>query len=232
VTGPTARRSRTRFKVCCISSVDEAWLAINIGADAIGLVSAMPSGPGVIPNDRIGEIAEVVPPGVSSFLLTSSQDVEEIIGQQRRFGVDTLQLCDELAPAAIHELRSRLPGVSIIQVVHVVGEASLAQARSAAAAAHALLLDSGDPSKAVRELGGTGRTHDWGLSRRIRDTVDVPVFLAGGLTPENVAEAVRQVRPFGVDVCSGLRTDGGLDADKLIRFVRRLEEADDPEALS
>lgn len=232
MTAQPALCGRTRIKVCCISSIEEAELAINCGVDAIGLVSAMPSGPGVIPDDQIGVIAAVVPPGVSTFLLTSSRDIEEIIRQQHSFGVDTLQLCDELTPTAIHQLRSRLPGVSIVQVVHVIGEASLEKARSAATAAHALLLDSGNPTQAIKELGGTGRTHDWELSRRIRDTVDVPVFLAGGLTPENVAEAIRQVRPFGVDVCSGLRTHGGLDADKLIRFVRRLEEVDDPAALS
>jgi phosphoribosylanthranilate isomerase len=220
------RYGRTRIKVCCIASRAEAELAITQGADAIGLVSAMPSGPGVIPDDRIQEIAAIIPPGVSTFLLTSSCEVEEIVSQQRRLGVDTLQLCDELPPESIRDLRSRLPGISIVQVVHVIGEASLEQARAAAAAAHGLLLDSGNPSKAIKELGGTGRTHDWELSRRIRDTVDVPVFLAGGLTPENVADAVRRVRPFGVDVCSGLRTDGALDTVKLARFVRELEVVD------
>lgn len=230
MTGRPLRCGRTRIKVCCIASRGEAELAINQGADAIGLVSAMPSGPGVIPDDRIQEIAAMIPPGVSTFLLTSSCEVEEIVSQQRRLGVDTLQLCDELPPEAIRDLRSRLPGISIVQVVHVVGEASLKQARAAAAAAHGLLLDSGNPSLAIKELGGTGRTHDWSLSRQIRDTVGVPVFLAGGLTPDNVADAVRQVRPFGVDVCSGLRTDGALDPDKLFRFIRQLENVDHPPA--
>ena len=226
MTGKPAPCGRTRFKVCCISSIDEAELAITFGADAIGLVSAMPSGPGVIPDDRIEEIAATIPPGVSTFLLTSSRDMDEIIEQQRRFRMNTLQLCDEVPPAVIRELRSRLPGIAIVQVVHVVGEASLEQARTAATAAHGLLLDSGNPSLEVKELGGTGRTHDWALSRRIRDAVGAPVFLAGGLTPDNVADAVRRVRPFGVDVCSGLRTDGALDTVKLARFVRELKVVD------
>ncbi len=219
---------RPRLKVCCIASIDEARLAIRLGANAVGLVSAMPSGPGVIADERIEEIAATIPPCVSTFLLTSSRDVDEIIHQQHRFGVDTLQLCDEVAPGAIRDLRSKMPGISIVQVVHVVDETALEQARAAATAAHGVLLDSGNPTKTIKELGGTGRTHDWTLSRRIRDALEVPVFLAGGLTPDNVADAVRQVRPFGVDVCSGLRTDGALDAIKLKRFIRRLGSVNPP----
>jgi len=218
-----ARLDRPRLKVCCIANTDEAGLAIRYGANAVGLVSAMPSGPGVIPDDRIEEIAKRIPPEVSSFLLTSHRKIEAIVEQQQRFGVDTIQLCDGLPPEDLLELRSAMPGVSIVQVIHVAGDEAFDQARTAARAAHALLLDSGDPSKAVKELGGTGRTHDWDLSRKIRDEVEVPVWLAGGLTPDNVGEAVRRVRPFGVDVCSGLRTEGRLDEEKLIRFVRNLE---------
>jgi len=223
VNGTPARQTEPRLKVCCIASIEEAELAINHGASAIGLVSQMPSGPGVIEDDRIEEIAARIPPGVSAFLLTSSLEVDAIVDQQRRFGVDTIQLCDGLLPEQILELRSLMRGVSVVQVIHVAGDNPINQARTAARAAHALLLDSGDPSKMVKELGGTGRTHDWALSRKIRDEVKVPVWLAGGLTPDNVSEAVRQVRPFGVDVCSGLRTDGRLDEEKLTRFVRNLE---------
>ena len=94
--GTSALHTRPRLKVCCIASIDEARLAIDHGADAIGLVSTMPSGPGVIPDDRIEEIAARIPPGVSTFLLTSSREVDFIVDQQRRFGVDTIQLCDGL----------------------------------------------------------------------------------------------------------------------------------------
>jgi phosphoribosylanthranilate isomerase len=87
----------------------------------------------------------------------------------------------------------------------------------------ALLLDSGNPSLATKELGGTGRAHDWAVSRRIRDAVGVPVYLAGGLNPQNVRKAIAQVQPFGVDVCSGLRTDGRLDAVKLEEFMRAVQ---------
>jgi phosphoribosylanthranilate isomerase len=214
---------RPRLKVCCIASVAEAKLAIQHGAHAIGLVSTMPSGPGVIPDDRIAEIAHSIPTRVSTFLLTSARRVDDIVEQQRRFEVDTLQLCDALPPNHLRELRSLLPGVSIVQVVHVAGKSAIDEARVAARAADALLLDSGNPSNTVKELGGTGRTHDWSLSRTIRDEVEIPVWLAGGLTPENVAEAVQTVRPFGVDVCSGLRVDGRLDEHRLVRFIQNLK---------
>jgi phosphoribosylanthranilate isomerase len=223
VIGASATGIRPRLKVCCIATTEEAELAINCGANAVGLVSEMPSGPGVISEERIAEIAARIPPGVSTFLLTASREVDVVVEQQRRFGVNTIQLCDDLPPEAILELRSLMPGVSIVRSIHVTGAEAIDQARTAARAAHALLLDSGDPSKGVKELGGTGRTHDWALSRKIRDEVDVPVWLAGGLTPENVAEAVHIVSPFGVDVCSGLRTEGRLDEEKLVRFVRNLD---------
>ncbi len=214
-----------RFKVCCIASVAEAMVAVSHGAWAIGLVSEMPSGPGVIPEALIGEIAASVPSEVATFLLTSSRHADAIIAQQHRCGVNTIQLCDRPAPRVMKQLRDALPGVQLVQVIHVIDESAIEEASHAASTADALLLDSGNPDKAIKELGGTGRVHDWSLSRQIREDVDVPVILAGGLTPENVATAVREVSPFGVDVCSGLRSGGRLDEDKLIRFVRALDRA-------
>jgi phosphoribosylanthranilate isomerase len=209
---------RPRVKVCCIASVEEARAAVECGASAVGLVSEMPSGPGVIAEELIAEIAASVPPAVATFLLTCGQDADSIIAQQRRCRVNTLQLCDRVPREVYGELRARLPGVSVVQVVHVRGEESFAEALTVAPHVDALLLDSGNQSLAVKELGGTGRTHDWEVSRRVVEATGVPVFLAGGLKPENVARAVSTVRPFGLDVCSGVRTNGRLDADKLRRF--------------
>jgi phosphoribosylanthranilate isomerase len=210
--------SRPRVKICCIRSVAEAWMAIRHGASALGLVSEMPSGPGVIPEETIAEIARAVPPAVGSFLLTSRQDATSIIEQQRRLRVSTLQICDSLTAGSHRDLRAALPGIGIVQVVHVVGPESVAEAVAVAPQVDAILLDSGDPGRPVKELGGTGRRHDWRLSRRIRETVAVPIFLAGGLDPDNVAEAMAEVGPFALDVCSGLRTGGQLDEAKLSRF--------------
>lgn len=216
-----------RIKVCCIASANEADRAIRAGAQAIGLVSEMPSGPGVISEDRIAAIAARVPPPVATFLLTSAQSPASILQQHERCRTSTLQLVDAVDPAHYAVLRERLPGTKIVQVIHVTGEASVDAAAAVAPQVDALLLDSGAPTAEVKELGGTGRTHDWSLSRRIVDAVDTPVFLAGGLDASNVADAIRQVRPFGVDVCSSLRTHGALDDDKLARFVEAVRTADD-----
>jgi phosphoribosylanthranilate isomerase len=185
----------------------------------------MPSGPGVIPDELIGRIARLLPPSVSSFLLTCRQDADAIVRQQQRACVSTIQLCDRLAVGSYEDLRRRMPGIAIVQVIHVAGEESVEEALAVAPYVDGLLLDSGNQRLAVKELGGTGRTHDWAFSRRIREAVEVPVFLAGGLNAGNVAEAIRRVGPFGVDVCSGLRTRGQLDESKLADFFRSVESA-------
>ena len=221
---------QVRVKVCCIASEEEAALAVGMGASAIGLVSRMPSGPGPIPEARIRDIARIVPPGIATFLLTSETTAEPIIAQQRYCGTNTLQLVDEVKPGVHRVLREALPGIKIVQVIHIRDENSLAEARQVSPQVDALLLDSGNPSLATKELGGTGRAHDWAVSRKIRDAVGVPVYLAGGLNPQNVRKAIAQVQPFGVDVCSGLRTDGRLDAAKLDEFMRAVHEAACPSA--
>jgi phosphoribosylanthranilate isomerase len=215
----------TRVKVCCIASEAEAALAVRMGASAIGLVSRMPSGPGPISEQRIREIAATVPPGVATFLLTCETTAEPIIAQQRFCRANTLQLVDEVDDGVHQRLRDALPGVSLVQVVHVRDDDAIRQAVAVAPSVDAILLDSGNPSLSTKELGGTGRAHDWAVSRRIRDSVDVPVFLAGGLNPQNVARAIDQVAPFGVDVCSGLRTNGKLDETKLGDFMLALRDS-------
>jgi phosphoribosylanthranilate isomerase len=213
---------RPRVKVCCIASVAEARMAIDAGASALGLVSAMPSGPGPIDERLIAEIAASVPARIATFLLTALQEADAIVVQHRRCGTSVLQLVDEVEPRVLRHLRAELPAVDLVQVIHVAGEESLAQARAAAPWVDALLLDSGNPSLAVKQLGGTGRTHDWTLSRRIRDAVSVPVWLAGGLGAHNVAAAIDAVKPDGVDLCSSLRTNGQLDKTKLDAFFAAL----------
>jgi phosphoribosylanthranilate isomerase len=209
-------------KICCIGSLAEAELAIGHGASALGLVSAMPSGPGVIEEELIAEIAARVPPPIATFLLTSKQDVDSIIEQQQRLRTNTLQIVDRLERGSYADLRRALPGISIVQVIHVTGEESVEEAVVAAEHVDAILLDSGNQKLSVKELGGTGRTHDWSISRRIRETAGAPIFLAGGLNPENVSHAVREVGPFGLDICSGVRTEGRLDEEKLARFFRSI----------
>ncbi len=217
---------RPRVKICCISSYEEATLAIEYGAAALGLVSAMPSGPGVISEERIAEITARVPPGVATFLLTSRQDSAGIIEQQRRCRTNTIQIVDRLSLGSYDDLRRALPGISIVQVIHVVGEESVEDAVLVAEQVDAILLDSGNPALATKVLGGTGRRHDWTLSRRIREQIAIPLFLAGGLKPENVRQAVEEVGPFALDVCTGVRSDGKLDPEKLRALFTSLNPVD------
>jgi len=213
---------KPRVKICCIKSVDEAWMAIEAGASALGLVSSMPSGPGVITDETVAEIAAAVPPGVATFLLTSKQSVEAIVEQHQRCGTTTIQICDYLLEGTHSELKKALPGIGIVQVVHVNDESSVEEACSIATDVDAILLDSGNQSLAVKELGGTGRTHDWRLSKRIVDESGAPVFLAGGLRASNVAEAVKSVQPFGLDLCSSVRENDVLHHKKLKAFFAAL----------
>jgi phosphoribosylanthranilate isomerase len=214
-----------KIKICCIASVAEARRAIARGASLVGLVSAMPSGPGPIAEERIAEIAATVPPGVTPVLLTSRVDPAEIASQQERCRVRAIQLCDRLEHRALRELRKLLPGISLIQVVHVRGPESIDEAVAVAPLVDALLLDSGRLEGEIKELGGTGRVHDWELSRAIREAVETPLFLAGGLTADNVARAIGRVWPWGVDVCSGVRMNDRLDDEKLDAFVEAVADA-------
>ena len=210
---------RTRLKICCISSRAEASLAIEVGASAIGLVSAMPSGPGVIPENLITELAALAPVGVAAVLLTSLGTADVLIEQQRRCRADVLQLCEVVPHDDLKRLRDALPGTRLMHVVHVGGEDSIAEAEAVAPLVDALLLDTGARVGAVRELGGTGRTHDWAISARIVAATDRPTFLAGGLHAGNVGEAIATVRPYGIDVCSGVRTAGALDPERVRAFT-------------
>ncbi len=214
-----------RVKVCCIGSIDEAEIALEAGADALGLVSAMPSGPGVISDADIATIRRWIGSRAASVLLTSRQTADAIDEQLRDSAPDVLQLVDALSDQELSAVRMRHPEMVVMPVVHVLGHASIAEAVHVAANADAILLDSGNPAASVKELGGTGRVHDWQVSRAIRDAISVPLFLAGGLRSDNVAAAASVVRPFGVDVCSGVRRGGRLDPGMLTAFIAEARSA-------
>ena len=214
-----------RVKICCISSLEEANLAVKAGAAALGLVGHMPSGPGVISDDLIKKIAANMPPPIASFLLTSEVKTTDIIAHHRRVETNTIQIVDALEEGSYADLRVQLPGVKLVQVIHVLGDASLDEALSVAPFVDALLLDSGNPNAAVKTLGGTGNVHDWAVSRKIREQSNVPVFLAGGLKASNVQAAVEAVEPFGLDLCSGVRTNNQLDPHKLEQFFEALHRS-------
>lgn len=213
-----------RFKVCCITSVEEAALAIYSGASALGLVSNMPSGPGVISEEQIAEIACEIPPGVSTFLLTSLEDPIKIVQQHRKCRTDTIQLVDKLAIGAHKEIREQCPGTKLVQVVHVQDEGAIEDAVEVCGSVDAILLDSGNPDARERTLGGTGNTHNWTISAKIVEKVNVPVYLAGGLNRANAVAAIKQVQPFGLDICSGIRLKGKLDRTLLTEFANTVRK--------
>jgi phosphoribosylanthranilate isomerase len=216
-----ARSQGPRVKICCIADEAEARLAMAHGAAALGLVSAMPSGPGVVDDATVARVAAALRgEPVRTFLLTARTRADDIAVQHADAGTTTLQLVDHVPLAELRRLRALCPGVELVQVVHVTGEAALAEAVAVAPHVDALLLDSGNPAAAIRELGGTGRTHDWTLARRIRDAVaPQPLWLAGGLRTHNVAEAIATVQPHGVDLCTGVRQGGRLHAPTLAAFM-------------
>ena len=217
---------RTRVKICCIASLEEARIAIAAGADALGLVARMPSGPGPIADEAIAAIAAAVPPPVATFLLTAETSAAAIAAHVRATRPSVVQIVSHIDPAEAAALAAREPQVRRVQVIHVEGPEALAMIPLYAPHVHAFLFDSGRPNAPVAELGGTGRAHDWAISAAFVRASERPVFLAGGLTPDNVGEAIRRVRPFGLDLCSGVRRDGQLDAAKVAAFMAAVRRAD------
>ena len=210
---------RTRVKICCISSIAEAELAIRNGADALGLVGEMPSGPGVIDDDLARDIAAMTPPTVETFLLTSRTSGEAIAAHVEFCGTTTVQIVQHIDPGEYPTIIERLPSVRRVQVIHVEDEKALDLIDQYEHYVHAFLLDSGRPNATIAELGGTGRSHDWGISSEFVKRSKKPVFLAGGLNPKNVREAISTVAPFGLDLCSGVRSNNILDQELLHEFT-------------
>jgi phosphoribosylanthranilate isomerase len=211
--------TRPRIKICCISSEEEAKIAIQFGASALGLVGKMPSGPGVIPDDLIFRIVKTIPPPIGTFLLTSETNPMEIIAHHLKTRTNTIQMVDSVRINSYDVIRESISSIKLVQVVHVIDNSSVDEAIEISEKVDAILLDSGNPNLKVKELGGTGRTHNWKLSRRIRDNIKIPVFLAGGITADNVRQAISEVEPFGIDLCNGVRTNGKLDKKKLEQFM-------------
>ena len=212
-----------KIKICCINSISEAKIAIRYGADAIGLVGKMPSGPGPIEDELIRSIAITIPPPIATFLLTCETSAEQIIAHHKRTFTNTIQLVDELSEKDYAIIKEAIPAIKLVQVIHVIDEGSVEEAIKVSKHADAILLDSGNPKLTIKELGGTGRVHDWKLSRKIKESIKIPLFLAGGLNASNVWQAIDEVEPYGVDVCSGVRTNGLLDENKLKTFFEAIK---------
>lgn len=213
---------RTRIKVCCISSIAEAQLAVAHGADALGLLGDMPSSPRAIDVDTAREIAKNTPPTVETFLLTASFSGTEIARQTEYCATTVVQVVQHIDASEYQRLIEMIPSVRRVQVIHVEDRTALDLIAMYEPYVHAFILDGGRANAAVADLGGTGRVHDWGISSEFVRRSTKPVFLAGGLKPHNVREAVSTVAPFGLDVCSGVRRDHKLDAQLLDEFTANL----------
>ncbi len=158
-------------------------------------------------------------------MLTCETSAAAIIAHHHRTQTNTIQIVDELKQGSYAEIREQLPGIKLVQVIHVIDEHSVTEAIRLSTQVDALLLDSGNPNLQVKELGGTGRVHNWSLSRQIVEQSGVPVFLAGGISAANVRQAIEQVQPFGIDLCSSVRTNGHLDPDKLQHFFKQVKQS-------
>jgi len=213
-----------KIKICCIANIEEAQLAIKTGASAIGLVGHMPSGPGIISDKKIFSIAKNIPPQIDTFLLTSETNAENIINHHKRTNTNTLQLVDTVRTDTYKQLKKHIQEIKLVQVIHVINHQSIDEALKISQYVDAILLDSGNPNLTIKELGGTGRTHNWDISKKIVKQSNKPVFLAGGLNPENVRKAIDYVQPYGVDICSGVRTQGKLDKQKLELFFKEIKK--------
>jgi len=213
---------KVKVKICCISSIEEAKLAIAHGAAAIGLVGRMPSGPGIITDELIQSIAKTVLPPIDSFLLTSETTAEAIIEHHNKVNTTTIQMVDALTDRQYHKIREAIPHVKLVQVIHVLDEKAVQEAIEISEWVDAILLDSGNPNLSTKVLGGTGKTHNWDLSKKIRENISIPTYLAGGINKDNIRMAIDHVQPYGIDLCSSVRTNGQLDERKLEELFKAL----------
>ncbi len=212
-----------QVKICCISSIEEAKLAISYGASVLGLVGPMPSGPGTITAKNAGQILQFIPNHINTFYLCSKTTFAGIVEEYEQVLSTHMQLVDNTSIDLRRKLKMRFPNLQIVQVLHVQGEDSINDLESYIVDSDVILLDSGSPEKAVKELGGTGKVHNWEISKRIVELSPIPVFLAGGLNSANIQKAIQLVKPYGVDLCSSVRSNDKLDTLKLDSFFKQID---------
>ncbi|QPV63669.1 phosphoribosylanthranilate isomerase [Halosimplex litoreum] len=217
-TGPDTRRSATRVKVCGVTREADREAVVAAGADAVGVISGVPvDTPREVDAGTAGDLLAGVPPLVTGVLVTMPDTVEQAVDLATAAEPDAVQVHGGLSPGELGALGRRLHGDLVVAV-----DADADDLRAYAGPADALLVDSVDADGG----GGTGQTHDWERTREVVADLDVPVILAGGLTPDNVAAAVETVRPFGVDVATGVervedgeRVGGEKDSETVRSFV-------------
>ncbi|WP_394742187.1 phosphoribosylanthranilate isomerase [Natronococcus roseus] len=214
----------TRVKACGTTCEGDLEAAVEAGADAVGLISEVPVDTHrEIEPERARSLAAAAPPFVTTVLVTMPETPEAAIELVERVGADAVQLHGTLEPDEVASVREAVDAT--VLVVLEAGESDAATAEAYDAVADGLLVD----TPAAEGGGGTGETHDWELTRELAADLDSPLVLAGGLTPENVAEAVRAVDPFAVDVASGIENaEGRTDPEAIRTFVERAKTATAP----
>jgi phosphoribosylanthranilate isomerase len=224
------RSAVVRVKICGITSSEEARIAISCGADAVGFLVGL-NYPTEDEIDKLAakEIIASLPPFVSTVLVTHSKELAWVVDTCQLLGCTTIQLHGDFAREKIPLLRAKVPYARIIKAVHVVDSNSVTVAAGFAQLVDAVLLD----TKTQTRIGGTGITHDWSISAKIAKKISAPVILAGGLTPGNVSAAILKVKPFAVDVNSGVEnTDGRKSLEKIKAFIRSAKESNDRASLT
>jgi phosphoribosylanthranilate isomerase len=208
----------TRVKICGNRSVAEALIAAQSGADAVGILVGphSESQKHFVTTETACDILAALPPFIRGVIVTTYSTEADITSLIEMTGATVVQCHSDIQPRTLATLRERFPAVHFIAVVHVAGSDTIEIAHTFASVAHALLLDTAYKGAA----GGTGVTHDWSVSADIVRAVSVPVILAGGLNPENVRDAIAQVRPYAVDVRSGVCTiTGEKNEEKMKAFI-------------
>jgi phosphoribosylanthranilate isomerase len=217
--------SRVRVKICGITSPKDLLTAVEAGADAVGFIVDVPQSLRNLSTGEAGKLIEATPVFVDTVVVTVPENIDHLEKIYEKLKADIIQVHGS---GHLHkEIRERLPDARLICGVQARSEATTDTIIQAAANLfNAVLIDSHVPGR----YGGTGTTHDWELSKRIRELIHPkPLILAGGLRPENVSEAIRVVKPFAVDVSTGVESRPGVkNRKKVLEFVRNAQEAQTP----
>ncbi len=205
------------IKVCGIQNINEANGAIEAGANTIGMLTGVPE----YVEDKISpetakKIVVSLPRGIRTVMVTHLLEVSKIVEIAEYTGISALQIHNDLSTEGMKSLREYVPNLELIKTIHVLDESAIEDAKVYESFSDIILLD----TKAGERIGGTGKTHDWNISKRIVEEVGIPVILAGGLNPRNINEAISKVKPAGIDANSGLENkDGSKDFDKIRIFA-------------
>jgi len=211
-----------RVKFCGTASLADMQSAIDAGCDAVGFIMGVThqSSDFVTPAEAAKMIRHL-PPFIEPVAVTHLQETNDLIRLVRDSRCTTLQIQDTVEPSGIDTIRDALPYLKVLKAVHVMDESAIPTAKRYEPYADALILD----TRTREKIGGTGIPHDWNISATIVANSAIPVILAGGLTPENVASAIRKVRPYGVDVHTGIKKDGVRSPERTLAFAREARNA-------